>query len=132
MASLNSLRLLAKHAPTIFGKAQSYDVVIGLCKDPTTGRPDFVDESTEEMRAAFDAIDDLKRLHEIDERAAKMLWVVYVVWGERTRLLKDAWVDLWRALTPNPLGKDSATKRHNHWTACTSEHQKALKKWKDL
>lgn len=131
MASLNSLRLLAKHAPTIFGKAQTYETVITQ-KDPTNGRPDFVDESTEEMRQAIEAIDDLQKLHAMNERAAMILYAVYVVWGERTRLIKDPWVELWRAITPNPIGRDSATKRHNHWVACTAEHQKALELWRKI
>lgn len=135
MASLKGLRLLAKHWPTIFGKAQSYESSFGAL-EPSKGRPDFIDEATEEMRSALAALGHLRSLFGINERSAKILMTVHVLWGERTRLAKDLWVELYRSITPGITTNEnklrSATLRNEHWQRCVADYQKALNLWRDL
>jgi hypothetical protein len=127
---LSSLNHLAKLAPIIFGKAISYESITKA--DPHNGRPDFIDDKTEEMRAALDALKALQTLHETDPVYAKILYVVHVVWGVNARVLKDNWVDLARQLRSTPPTKNSATLRHKLYCEAVQLHHLALQRWEKL
>lgn len=135
MASLNSLRLLAKHWPVIFGKAQSYESSV-TALEPSKGRPDFIDAATEEIRIALGCLTQLRSLFVSHERSAKILMTAHVLWGDRTRLSKDLWVDLYRAITPgitqNANKLKSATLRDEHWKRCLADYQEAKELWEKL
>ena len=132
MASLSSLRNLSKFWSVIFGKAQSYEISLRAL-EPSSGRPDFIDDQTEGMRSALDALRNLKTLFENNERAAKVIMIIYILWGEQARLLKDNWVDLGRMLkTLHPEKKISATLRHQLYCEAMNEHVRATKLWEKL
>lgn len=131
MASLSSLRDLSACWSIIFGKAQSYEGATSAL-EPSSGRPDFIDDKTEQMRSALSALRHLRSLFAIDEKAYRVLMISHILWGEESRKLKDNWVDLGRALRERVPTKNSATLRQKLWIEALEEYDKARKIWEAL
>jgi hypothetical protein len=129
--TLDSLKQLARFWPIIFGKAQTHEQSLGV-STPHNGRPDFIDDSTIEMRAALEAMDALTRLHEENPTAARILYVVHVVWGVDARRIKENWVDLARVIRERPPQKPSATLRQKLYCEAVAEYDRARKVWAKL
>ena len=135
MASLSSLRDLAACWSIIFGKALSFEEALSK-SEPSAGRPDFIDARTEQIRSALDALRNLQTLSAEDMRAAKIMMLVHVQWGEVARTLKDNWVELGAALrehTPKKrINGYHATLREQLYQEGLRHYHIAKTKWEKL
>lgn len=127
MASLQSLSHLARFYPVIFGKALSLEAITN--KEVFNGRPDFIDNATQEIRSALYALQALQKLYDIDEKAAKVIYYIHVILGEDARKLKDNWVELGMALREHKPQKISATKRQRLYLEAVTEYDRARRIW---
>jgi hypothetical protein len=80
---LSDLELLARHAPTIFGKALDPDKPT-LTPMPSNGRPDWVDARSAEIGRAVGALRALLMVQgegKVGAQTAGVLWLVHVLCG---------------------------------------------------
>jgi hypothetical protein len=105
---LSDLELLARHAPTIFGKALDPDKPT-LTPMPSNGRPDWVDARSAEIGRAVGALRALLALDAEGpegHRTAGVLWLVHVLCGAaaagRGYVLASAHFGKFTPLPPEP------------------------------
>jgi hypothetical protein len=114
---LSDLELLARHAPTIYGRALDPDRPT-LTPMPSNGRPDWVDGRSGEIGRAVGALRALLSLSaegKVGAQTAGVLWLVHVLCGvgaaPRAYVLSSALYGRLSPLPPEPPLPPSRGKR---------------------
>lgn len=112
---LSDLDFLAKHWPTLFGKALDPSGVTGVqgLVLSRSGRLDSVDAKSPEIQRAIRALDRLYELHQEQKtkQAAEVLLYARVVCGEQARLGKAMFLALGLAYRSAPKRMTAAKQR---------------------